>query len=287
MSERTSEDLTRREGHGRANPYSHREDAPVSTTDEDVERQDERAIRPPSSELRTGPGGGGRFIAAGVPAEKSMDFGGTVRRLGRRMRKERLRVVAVFALAICSVSLIALGPRVLGHATNIIVAGLQGSGIDFGDLRRVLLTVVGLYLIGGVLAYLQSYTLAGIVQRTMYRLRTDVEDKLNRLPLSYIDQHARGDLLSRVTNDIDNVAQSLQQSLSQLLTSCLTLIAVMVMMLSISPLLALVAIVTIPLSLFAIKRHHQAGRAAGSWRSGGTRARSTRRSRRPSPGTPS
>jgi ATP-binding cassette subfamily B multidrug efflux pump len=243
----------------------------VSTTDEAVERE-EAKIRPPSSELRTGPGGGGRFIAAGVPAEKSMDFGGTVRRLGRRMRKERLRVVAVFVLAICSVSLIALGPRVLGHATNLIVDGLQGSGIDFGALHRVLLTVAGLYLAGGVLGYLQSYTLAGIVQRTMYRLRTDVEEKLNRLPLSYIDQNARGDLLSRVTNDIDNVAQSLQQSLSQLLTSCLTLIAVMIMMLTISPLLALVAIVTIPLSLLAIKliTNRSRGRFMAQWRHTGT-----------------
>ncbi len=245
----------------------------MTTTDPDVERQEEREIRPPSSELRTGPGGGGRFIAAGVPAEKSMDFGGTVRRLGRRMRKERLRVAGVFVLAICSVSLTALGPKVLGHATNIIVDGLSsGSGIDFGDLHRVLLTVAGLYLAGSVLAYLQSYTLAGIVQRTMYRLRRDVEDKLNRLPLSYIDHNARGDLLSRVTNDIDNVAQSLQQSLSQLLTSCLTLVAVMVMMLTISPLLSLVAIVTIPLSLLAIKliTKHSRGRFMAQWRHTGT-----------------
>jgi ATP-binding cassette subfamily B multidrug efflux pump len=242
----------------------------VSTsTDSDVEQNgDEEAIRPPASELRTGPGGGGRFIAAGVPAEKSMDFGATVRRLGRRMRTERLRVAAVFALAICSVTLISFGPRVLGHATNIIVAGVSGNGIDFGALHRVLLTVAALYLMGAVLGYLQSYTLAGIVQRTMYRLRSDVEDKLNRLPLSYIDHNARGDLLSRVTNDIDNVAQSLQQSLSQLLTSCLTLVAVMVMMFTISWLLALVAVITIPLSLLAIKviTNRSRGRFMAQWR---------------------
>jgi len=245
----------------------------VSTgTDHDLETDAGDEVRPPSAELRTGPGGGGRFIAAGVPAEKSMDFGGTVHRLGRRMRKERLRVVAVFVLAICSVTLIAFGPKVLGHATNLIIEGLAGDGIDFGALHRVLFTVAGLYFLGGVLGYLQSYTLAGIVQRTMYRLRSDVQDKLNRLPLSYIDHNARGDLLSRVTNDIDNVAQSLQQSLSQLLTSCLTLVAVLVMMFTISPMLALVAVITIPLSLLAIKviTTRSRGRFMAQWRHTGT-----------------
>jgi len=240
----------------------------VSLDQETQRNGDDNAIRPPAAELRTGPAGGGRFIAAGVPAERSADFGGTVRRLGKRMRHERLRVAAVFLLAICSVTLIAFGPRVLGHATNLIIEGLQGGGIDFGALHRVLFTVAGLYLVGGVLGYLQSYTLAGVVQRTMYRLRSDVEDKLNRLPLSYIDQHARGDLLSRVTNDIDNVAQSLQQSLSQLLTSCLTLVAVLIMMFTISWLLAMVAVITIPLSLLAIKliTARSRGRFMAQWR---------------------
>ena len=105
-----------------------------------------------------------------------------------------------------------------------------------------------------MLVWLQGFILAGVVQRTMYRLRADVETKLNRLPLGYIDRQARGDLLSRVTNDIDNVSQSLQQSLSQLLTSTLTIIGVTIMMITISPLLSLVALVTIPISLFTIKR---------------------------------
>jgi ATP-binding cassette subfamily B multidrug efflux pump len=229
----------------------------VSTdTDPAVGHESEENVRPPAGELRTGPVGG-RFSAAGMPAEKSMDFGGTTRRLANRMRPERLRIVGVFVLAISSVTLSVLGPKLLGHATNIIVDGIRGAngstGIDFGALHRVLFIVAGLYLCSGVFAYLQSYTLAGIVHRTMYRLRSDVEDKINRLPLSYIDRQPRGDLLSRVTNDIDNVAQSLQQTLSQLLTSLLTLVGVLVMMLVISPLLALVAIITIPLSLLAVK----------------------------------
>ena len=126
------------------------------------------------------------------------------------------------------------------------------NGIDFAKLHRTLLLALGLYVTSAVLAYLQAYVLAGIVQRTMSRLRTEVEEKLNRLPLRDVDRMPRGDLLSRVTNDIDNLAQSLQQTLSQMLTSVLTVVGVMVMMISISPLLALVAIVTIPVSLFTI-----------------------------------
>ncbi len=192
--------------------------------------------------------------AAGMPAEKSMDFAGSTKRLLARMRPERRDAVLVVALGITSVTLVVLGPSVLGHATDLIVTGIgQPSGIDFGELHRVLLLALGLYAGSAVLSYLQSYLLAGVVQRTMYRLRADVEDKLNVLPLSYVDHQPRGDLLSRVTNDIDNVAQSLQQTLSQLLTSLLTVVGVLTAMLLISPLLALVALVTIPLSVVLTK----------------------------------
>ena len=117
----------------------------------------------------------------------------------------------------------------------------------------MLLTALAVYVSSAVLSFLQSYLLAGVVQRAMYRLRSDVEDKLNRMPLRYIDGQPRGDLLSRVTNDIDNVAQSLQQTLSQLLTSSLTLVGVLIMMITISPVLALVAILTVPLSIFTMR----------------------------------
>ncbi len=240
-------------------------------TDPTIDEGDGGVVRPPAGELRTGPAGG-RFSAAGMPAEKSMDFGGTTRRLANRMREERLRIIGVVVLAVTSVTLSVLGPKILGNATNVIVAGVSGangaSGIDFSELERILLTVVALYVCSGVLAYLQSYTLAGVVQRTMYRLRSDVEEKINRLPLSYIDRQPRGDLLSRVTNDIDNVAQSLQQTLSQLLTSMLTLVGVLVMMIIISPLLALVAIITIPVSLLAVKliTARSRGRFMAQWR---------------------
>ena len=117
-----------------------------------------------------------------------------------------------------------------------------------------MLAALGLYVGSAFLAWLQAYTLAGVVQRTMFRMRAEVEAKLNALPLGYVDGQPRGDLLSRVTNDIDNIAQSLQQTLSQLLTSLLTIVGVVVMMITISPLLAVIAIVTVPLSLFVIKR---------------------------------
>jgi ATP-binding cassette subfamily B protein len=192
-----------------------------------------------------------RMGGLGMPVEKSNDFKGTLARLGGRLRPERNRFGFVVVLAVSAVILSVLGPRILGNATNIIFNGLLHGGpkaINFGALHRLLFLVVGLYASSAVLQYLSAYTLAGMVQRTMRQLRADVEDKLNRVPLRYVDQSARGDLLSRVTNDIDNLAQSLQQTVSQLLTNTFMLIGTMVMMFVVSPELALVAVVTIPVS---------------------------------------
>src|SRR4029077_7247260 len=126
-------------------------------------------------------------------------------------------------------------------------------GVDFGALHGVLLRAIALYATSALLSILTAYTLAGVVQRLMFRLRSDVEDKLNALPLRYVDQQARGDLLSRVTNDIDNIAQSLQQTLSQMLTSLLLLIGVAIAMFTISPFLAVVALTTVPVSVWAMR----------------------------------
>ncbi len=195
-----------------------------------------------------------RMASAGMPAEKSKDFGASTRRLLGQLRPERAGMVAVLALAIASVTLSVFGPRILGRATNIVVDGvLSEAGIDFAQLHRVLLGVLVLYVASALMAYLQAYLLAGVVQRTMLRLRADVEDKLHRLPLGYVDRRPRGDLLSRVTNDIDNVAQSLQQTLSQMLTSTLTILGVTIMMFTISPLLAMIAVLTIPASLLTLR----------------------------------
>ena len=195
-----------------------------------------------------------RPMALGVPGETSRDFRSSSRRLLSRLHQDRLGVGAVVALAVVGVGLTVIGPKILGHATDIVIRGLLSpSGIDFADLHRVLLGALGLFVASSALTYSSAYLLAGIVQRTMHRLRADVEDKLNRLPLAYVDRHARGDLLSRVTNDIDNIAQSLQQTLNQLLTQLLQLTGVVAIMVWISPLLALVAIVSVPLSVLTMR----------------------------------
>ncbi|MEO6467731.1 MAG: ABC transporter ATP-binding protein [Acidimicrobiia bacterium] len=214
---------------------------------------EDAVVKPPVEEARGG--FGGRFGAAGMPLERSKDFKNSTRRLAQRLRPEAFGVFAVLALAVTSVTLLVLAPKLLGGATNMIVTGaFGGRGIPFGRLHSRLLLVLGIYVVSSFLSYLQAYLLAGVVQRAMFRLRSDVEDKLHRMPLRYVDRQPRGDMLSRVTNDIDNLAQSLQQTMSQLLTSSLSIAGVLIMMFTISPLLALVATVTIPLSIFTMKR---------------------------------
>jgi len=204
-------------------------------------------VRPPP------PGGqpGARFGSFGMPAEKPKDFGNTTRRLLRRLQRERWAVTVAIVMTVVSVSMSVLLPKVLGSATDVIVRSVfTGSAMDFGHLGRIIGFACALIAGAWALQYGMSFILAGVVQRTMYQLRADVEDKLNRLPLSYVDRTPRGDLLSRVTNDIDNIAQSLQQTLSQMLTQVLMLIGTVALMIWVSWLLSLVAVVTIPLSMF-------------------------------------
>ena len=207
----------------------------------------------PGSELRTA-----RMSTVGMPVEKSENFSATAKRLLRLMADEKYLVILVMFLAVVSVALVVLGPRILGHATDILFDGLTKrdgqTGVNFSSLHRTLELALGLYVLSFVLAYSQTFMLAGVVQRTMFTLRADVEAKIHRLPLSYIDRHSRGDLLSRVTNDIDNISQSLQQSLSQLITSLLTIAGVLIMMLALSPILAIIAIITVPLSITTMNR---------------------------------
>jgi len=231
-----------------------------------------------------------------APPAKARDFRGTLRRLFGLLRTERLWLVAVVALAIISVSFAILGPKILGEAVNLVFEGAisaqlpagttteqvvamlraqgktqqadmlgsmtltPGQGIDFGALGAILLTLVAVYVVSSLFAWLQAYIMAGVTQRTVYRLRTDVDAKLGRLPLRYFDGHPRGDLLSRVTNDIDNIGQSLQQGLTQLITSLLTIVGVLAMMLSISPILAVISLLAVPASVIvtmAIVRRSQ------------------------------
>jgi len=230
------------------------------------------------------PGGpmGGQM---GMPVEKSMTFGPSAKRLLARLQPDRIGLVWVVILAALGTLFSVLGPKLLGDGTNIIFAGAissglpagatkqdviegliaqgdtktadffsglalrPGEGIDFHALSVVLMIVLTLYILSSVFSWIQGYVLNGIVQRTVYRLRSEVEDKINRLPLKYFDKTQRGELLSRVTNDIDNISQTLQQTLSQLLGSLLMVIGVLVMMFVTSWLLALIALVTIPLTL--------------------------------------
>ncbi|MFV0317675.1 MAG: ABC transporter ATP-binding protein [Microthrixaceae bacterium] len=213
-------------------------------------KRTDQAAAESRSTATTGPG---RMLGAGIPAEKPNDLAGSVRRMAALMHPERSRAVVVVLAAVVGVAMLSVGPRVLGAGTDTIIEGVGGGGIDFTRLRNVLLAALGLYVAGGLLSFVQNWMLAGVVQRSMCRLREDVEDKINRLPLSYVDHKARGDLLSRVTNDIDNVAQSMQQTLGQMLTSTLTIVGVVVMMFTISALLAMVALVSIPVALGLVR----------------------------------
>jgi ATP-binding cassette subfamily B protein len=223
------------------------------STENETKDEKKPAQHMPGSELRTA-----RMSTVGMPVEKSENFSATAKRLIRLMAGEKYLVMLVMFLAVVSVALVVLGPRILGHATDILFDGLTKrdgqTGVNFTSLHRTLELALGLYVLSFILAYSQTFMLAGVVQRTMFTLRADVEAKIHRLPLSYIDRHSRGDLLSRVTNDIDNISQSLQQSLSQLITSLLTIAGVLIMMLALSPILAIIAIITVPLSISTMNR---------------------------------
>ncbi len=227
---------------------------------------------------------------SGMSTEKPLNFRGSSRRLLGTLRPEQPLIILAIGLATVSVTLAVLGPRLLGEATNLIFAGVvgrlipagttkaemitrlrqegrstqadmlgsmniaPGHGIDFSAVARVLLIVLVLYACSAVFSWLQGRTVAAIVQRSVFRLREQAATKLSRLPLSYFDRQPRGEILSRVTNDIDNLAQSMQQTLSQVLTSLLTIVGVITIMFVISPLLAVIALVTVPLSVVVVAR---------------------------------
>ena len=237
-----------------------------------------------------GPGRGPAAFMGGMSTEKSLDFRGSSRRLLGTLAPHRLLVITGLLLAAVSVTLSVLGPRLLGDATNLIFAGVvskqipagvsqaqmiarlrqeghgtqadmlsamhvvPGQGIDFGHVGQVLLLVLLVYLGSSAGMLMQGRITATVVQRVVFRLREQVQAKLSRLPLSYFDRQPRGEILSRVTNDIDNLAQSLQQTLSQLVISLLTIVGVLTAMFLISWLLALIALVTVPVSIFAVAR---------------------------------
>ena len=228
-------------------------------------------------------------MGMGMPVAKSKDFRTSFLRLLRELRPERRWVFLVVVLAIVSVVLAVIGPKLLGEATNIIFEGVVGQqmgamglsdvpkeqvvemlraqgqanvadmlasmdvipgvGIDFAALATILVFVAAAYILSALFSWGQAYVMAGVTQRIVYRLRRRMDEKIGRLPLAYFDRQPRGDLLSRVTNDIDNISQTLQQSLTTMITSVFTVIGVLIMMLSISPLLAFVSLLVVPASV--------------------------------------
>ncbi|MFE7129384.1 ABC transporter ATP-binding protein [Streptomyces sp. NPDC057638] len=233
-------------------------------------------------------GPGGRIMVG--PADRSMDFTGSLKRLLRRLAPDRVLLWWMLTAGVLSVATSVIGPWVLGKATDLVFAGVvgrrmsegtskaeaiaglrargddgladmlsavdftPGRGIDFGAVGEVLLVATVLFALGGLLALVSARLATTVINRTMYRLREDVQAKMARLPLSYLDRAQRGEVLSRVTNDIDNLSQSLQQTMGQMINSLLTIVGVLVMMFWISPLLALVALVTVPLSVVVATR---------------------------------
>ena len=216
---------------------------------EATETKESTADQPrPPQQRQHGPGGPGM----GAPSEKADNFKASGIRLVRLLGPEKWLVWVVVVLGAGSVTLSVVGPKILGNATTVIFEGFLAGGIDFPELHRILLWVVIIYIGSAILGLAQGFILNGVTQRTIFRLRESVEDKVHRLPLSYFDTHQRGDLLSRVTNDIDNISQTLQQTLSQVFTSVLTVIGILIMMFSISWELALVALVSIPLTAVVV-----------------------------------
>jgi ATP-binding cassette, subfamily B, multidrug efflux pump len=252
--------------------------APLSGNGQTAPRAPERPKYGP-------PAGSSRMFGQVRPVEKSLNFLPSLRRLLGHLAPERMILTLAVLLAVAGIAMNVLGPKILGMATDVIFTGvlgknlpsgaskeqvvaelraqgndqfadmierldvIPGQGIDFTLLAKLLLLALVLYLVASFFLWLQGYLLNGAVQRSIYTLRSQVEEKINRLPLSYFDKQTRGELLSRVTNDIDNISQALQQTLSQLLTSVLTVIGVTVMMFVVSPVLALIALVTIPISI--------------------------------------
>lgn len=215
---------------------------------------------------RRGPMGHG----AGAPVEKAKDFKGSVGKLMNYMKPYRFGVIIVLIFAVGSTVFSIAGPKVLGEATNVLVKGMTGKytgtgGIDFHKIQRIVLICILLYAVSALFSWLQGILMAGIAQKMCYRLRKDLSEKMSRLPMDYYDTKTHGEILSRVTNDIDTLGQSFNQSITQLITSVITVIGIFIMMLSISPILTLVSVLIIPLSAvlaaFTVKKsqkHFQA-----------------------------
>ena len=188
-----------------------------------------------------------------VPGEKAKDLKGALGKILRYMGKYKIAVVFVIIIAACSTVFSVLGPKVLGKATTGLAEGLMAKvagtgGIDFSYIGKVLLFVLCLYLLSSVLSFVQGWIMTGITQKICYRMRKEITEKINRMPMKYFESRTYGEVLSRITNDVDTLGMGLNQSVTQIITSTATIIGVLVMMLSISPLMTLIALVVLPVS---------------------------------------
>nr|WP_325176712.1 ABC transporter ATP-binding protein [Paenibacillus alkalitolerans] len=190
----------------------------------------------------------------GMPVQKAKNFKATFRRLLTYIKPHRTAMAVVFLTAVLSTVFGIVSPKIMGNATTILFEGMMaGAGIDFGAIGNILLWLAGLYVISSLFSYIQQHVMAGVSQKIVYDMRQEVNLKLARLPLKYFDSRTHGETLSRVVNDIDTISGTLQQSLTQFITSIVTLAGVVVMMLTISPLMTLIIIVTLPLSFVFIR----------------------------------
>lgn len=196
----------------------------------------------------------------GKPIEKAKDFKGTLRRLLTYLKPHRVKFIIIFLAAVASTVFSIVSPKVMGQAITKLfegflmkMKGLPNAAIDFKYILNIIFILIGIYVVSAIFNFIQQYIMADVAQKTVYDMRKDINAKLSRLPLKYFDGRTHGEILSRVTNDVDVISSTLQQVLTQLITSVLTLVGIVVMMLTISPMLTLIAFVTLPLSFLATK----------------------------------
>jgi ATP-binding cassette subfamily B protein len=196
----------------------------------------------------------------GKPIEKAKDFKGTLRRLLIYLKPHRVKFIIIFLAAVSSTVFSIVSPKVMGQAITKLfegflmkMKGLPNAAIDFKYILNIIFILIGIYVISAIFNFIQQYIMADVAQKTVYDMRKDINAKLSRLPLKYFDGRTHGEILSRVTNDVDVISSTLQQVLTQLITSIVTLVGIVVMMLTISPMLTLIAFVTLPLSFLATK----------------------------------
>lgn len=203
--------------------------------------------------------GPGRGHGMAMPVQKAKNFKGTLKRLLNYLKFQRVNLTIVILLTILGTLFAVVAPKVLGNVTTILYDGYLelrngvSNPIDFQSIGYILMLLIGLYAISAVFNYIRQYLMVNITQKTIFNIRQEVSEKLERLPLRYYDAYTHGEVLSRVTNDIDNMSNALQQSVTQLISAIITILGVLVMMLSISPIMTIITMVTLPLSVIIVK----------------------------------